>query len=205
MSEQNVSVSRLPAAEPSSSDIQRLRPELLTAYKLMLQYQFIGAVGLMAIFAAALLASYTSTHDPPLLVLVMLAGVLGAYFSALTRLYDVDQLTVALVTPTISQLGGRYLVMYSLMPPIIGAIAAVVLYVIFVGGLLGGGGIFPSMGCSEGAKCNSLVNVLRYFGPKDAVDYGKVLVWAFVAGFSERLVPDTLQSLVAKLQHNSGS
>jgi len=66
--------------------------------------------------------------------------------------------------------------------------------------MVGGGGIIPTMGCMDGEKCDSLVGVLRNFGPKEAQDYGKVFVWAFAAGFSERLVPNTLQSLVAKLQ-----
>jgi hypothetical protein len=66
--------------------------------------------------------------------------------------------------------------------------------------MVGGGGILPVMDCATGQKCDSLLGVLRNFGPKEAQDYGKVFVWAFAAGFSERLVPNTLQSLVSKLQ-----
>jgi hypothetical protein len=113
-----------------------------------------GAVGLIVVLAAILLASFatTSTWTPPLLILVSATGMLGAFFSSLTRLYDIDQLSVALITPTISQLGGRYLAMYSLMPPIIGAIAAVVIYVVFLAGMVGGGGLLPQMGCIDGEK-----------------------------------------------------
>jgi hypothetical protein len=201
MTDQTASISP-PPAKQTSADVQPQKPELLGAYKLMLQYQFTGTVGLIVILAGILLTAFaaTSTWTPPLLILVSMSGMLGAYFSSLTRLYNIDQLSVALITPTISQLGGRYLAMYSLMPPIIGAIAAVVLYVIFLAGMVGGGGLLPQMACLDGQKCDSLLGVLRSFGPKEAQDYGKVFVWAFAAGFSERLVPNTLQSLVSKLQ-----
>jgi hypothetical protein len=188
--------------KPSGTDLQQLEPDLLNAYKLMLQYQFIGALGLIAILTAILLAAFlaTSNWNPPLLVLVAMCGMLGAFFSALTRLYNVDQFSVALITPITRQLGGRYLMMFSLVPPIIGAIAAVVIYIVFLAGMLGGGGLLPVMDCAAGQKCDSLLGVLHNFGPKEAQDFGKVFVWAFAAGFSERLVPNTLQSLVAKLQ-----
>jgi len=65
-------------------------------------------------------------------------------------------------------------------------------------GLLGDGGIFPLMVCKT-PPCDSVLTMLRDFGPKEAPDYGKALVWAFAAGFSERLVPDSMQTLIAKL------
>lgn len=177
------------------------KPELLGAYKLMLEYQFFGAVCLVGVLGVALLYSYLIAvkWNPPLMIFVAAVGVLGAYFSSLTRLYNVDQLSVALITPTVSKLGGGYLLMYSLVPAIIGAIAAVVLYVIFLAGLMGSGGVFPAITCKID-KCSTLFAVLRYFEPSEAQDYCKVLVWAFAAGFSERLVPNTLTSLAAKME-----
>lgn len=185
-------------ASAAASPVGALQPELLTAYRLMLEYQFFGAVCLIVLLGLALLAIYLMRWDPPILGLVALAGVLGAFFSALTRLYNVDQASIALISPTFSKLGGRYLLMYSLVPPIVGAIASVVIYVIFVAGLLGDGGVFPQMAC-KAPPCDSLLTMLRDFGPKEAPDYGKALVWAFAAGFSERLVPDSIQTLIAKL------
>ena len=42
--------------------------------------------------------------------------------------------------------------------------------------------------------------LMRNYVPKGPPDYGKAPVWAFIAGFSERLVPDPLQGLVTKEQ-----
>ena len=179
-----------------------LKPELLGAYKRMLTYQFSGTLVLVAVLAVGLLGSYfiAANWQPPVLVLITLAGMLGAFFSALIRLYNVDQLSVAIVSETVAQLGGWHLFIYSLTPPVIGAIASVVLYIAFVGGVLAGG-LFPTMECKGALKgCVELVEVLNNYGPKAAPDYGKALLWAFIAGFSERLVPDTLQSLVAKAE-----
>jgi hypothetical protein len=173
---------------------------ILGAYKQMLAYQFGGTVVLAGGTTLALIVCYAyGKVSPPLMVLVMLAGMLGAFFSALTRLYNVDQASMALITPTIQQLGGAYLMMYSLVPPVIGAIAAVVLYLVFIGKLLEGA-LFPSISCVQDKVCASLMDIMNYYVPAKPEDYGKVLVWSFAAGFSERLVPDVMQGLVTKEQ-----
>lgn len=179
--------------------------EMLNAYKLLLKFQFGGAMVLVGVLAVGLLFSYVihEKWQTPILVLVTLSGVLGSYFSALTRLHGAGNLSADLITPVMQRLGGYYLFMYSLVPPIVGGVAAVVLYVAFMGDFLGSGGLFPVMECKgQGKGCKQLVEVLNDFGPQAAKDYGKVLVWSFIAGFSERFVPDTLQSLVAKSQQS---
>jgi hypothetical protein len=35
-------------------------------------------------------------------------------------------------------------------------------------------------------------------GPRTGIDYAKVLVWSFLAGFSEKLVPDVLDRLASR-------
>jgi hypothetical protein len=177
-----------------------VQSRILSAYRQMLAYQFGGTLILAGGTALYLLILYHRSPGlpPPLLSLVMLAGMIGAFFSALTRLYNVDQASMALISPTVQQLGGRYLMMYSFVPPLIGAIAAVILYLAFVGKLLEGA-LFPKIGCSVG-ECATLLDVMNNIWPVKAEDYGKVMVWSFAAGFSERLVPDVLQGLVSKQQ-----
>ena len=186
------------AARKAAADA--LKPELLAAYKRMLAYQFVGAVWLVAVLVAIIVVAYTTQFDPPLLILVMLAGMMGAFFSALMRLYKVDDASAVLISPTVSRLGGFYLLMYSFVPIIVGAVASVVLYVAFVAELVHGGGLIPTISCRLGSneKCVAMRDLLNNYGPSDAANYAKALIWAFIAGFSERLVPDTLQTLVAK-------
>ncbi len=190
--------SSVTAATRRVSVLTGLKPELLGAYKRMLLYQFAGTVGLVGIFVVGSLVCYYSNWDPPLLILIMFAGMIGAFFSALTRLYNVDDASVVLISPTVSHLGRSYLLIYSFVPMIVGAVAAVVLYVAFVADLVHGGGVLPTISCRGTNKCPDMRDLLQNYGPSSAVDYAKTLIWAFIAGFSERLVPDTLQTLVAK-------
>jgi hypothetical protein len=189
-------------APASPAAPQDLKPEILGAYKRMLTYQFSGTLVLIALLAAGLLTSYfvAKTWQPPILVLVALSGMLGAFFSALTRLYNVDAASIALISPVATRLSGWHLLMYSFVPPMVGVIAAVVLYIGFISGLVDGG-VFPKMSCKgEGKTCTDLLEVMNDYGPTLATDYGKALIWGFIAGFSERFVPDLLQSLVVRSQ-----
>ncbi len=183
---------------------ERTKARILGAYKEMLQCQFFGTVGLIVVMVAILIPGYLSEDwSPPLLLLVMLAGMLGAFFSALTRLYHVDEASTALITPTVGSLGGWYMAMYASVPPVIGAVAAVVLYMLFVSGLVQGD-LFPDIDCVKDATCETISQLMKNYWPVEPTDYGKALVWSFVAGFSERFVPDLLQGLVKKEQGKVG-
>jgi hypothetical protein len=174
---------------------------VLNVYKRILTYQFIGAGSLIvALSAATLASSLFAKWQPPFLLLVMLYGILGAFFSALTRLYsyNFEQISVALISPIAARLEGRHLLMHSFVPLMVGAIASVALYWGFVSKLVEGS-LFPRLSCKgEGISCAQLVEVLNYYGPTEAVDYGKMMIWAFIAGFSERFVPDLLQSIAMR-------
>jgi len=186
-----------------------LKQKLLAAYKRMLAYQFCGAIILVAIPVAVLVFSYVTAKagvwQPPILMVVALAGIVGAFFSALTRLHRVDQMPLALMSDTVLGLNGVHLVVYSIVPPVVGAIAALVVYLAFISGIFDSG-VFPKLVCKAANKtCNDLVQVLNDYGPEKAADYGKALVWSFFAGFAERLVPDMLQAVLARMLSESAT
>ena len=180
--------------------------QILAAYKQMLVALFVST---LLISAAAMVITLgfhygqSPRRDPPLMVILIFAGALGAFFSALIRLYNFADLPKALVEPGLGRLRSGYLMIYSLVPPVVGAIAATILYITFAAGLLQGV-MFPEFECKvmEGVRklsdCNTFGHTISDYGPKVATDYAKCLVWAFVAGFAERLVPDALQSFAAK-------
>jgi len=42
-------------------------------------------------------------------------------------------------------------------------------------------------------------------GPADGISYALLIIWSFIAGFAERLVPDTLNRLVTKNEKIQGT
>ncbi len=131
----------------------------------MLTVQFSGTVILSGVAFVVLLGCFLFGKQVPLLPVIILAGVLGAFFSALMRL--VDKAGAALITSTAQNLRGRYLLMYSLIPPVIGAIAAVVLYLVFVGKFFESP-FFPKIGCLPNQTCTSLLDLMKYYWPVES-------------------------------------
>lgn len=191
---------------------KKVPPEVvIEAYKQMLTSLFVGTlVALFLGFLALLpfLWNYfhkgeTATSDVPLLATVMLTGALGAFFSALTRLYSFNELPNVLIQGGL-KLPAPQLLMYSLIPPVVGAIAALMLYFTFAGHLITGE-LFPSISCHEPRindheGCVKLSSLLSTDGPDSAVAFAKVIVWSFIAGFAERLVPNTLDTLAKTME-----
>jgi hypothetical protein len=201
-----------PVAMQTGTQISRRR--ILAVYKQMLLSLFIATLAVMGILIASVLPFFISryvngqvdAHDPPLLLIVVLAGALGAFFSVLMRLYNFEDLPKALVSPDLHGLPTAHLVIYSFVPAVVGAIAATVLYMLFASGLLRGD-LFPAFVCKKGENlCTTFGMLIGEWGPNQATDYAKSIVWGFIAGFAERLVPDTLESLSRSAQKgNSGS
>jgi hypothetical protein len=170
-----------------------LTAELFSAYRQMLAFLFLASLGLLAVITITLLVAPHFNITLSILVFVALSGALGAFFSALARLYSLADLPAALVRPDL-KLRNWHLFMYALIPPIVGAIGAIVFYVCVASGLIQGD-VFQKFKCKPSDfDCNSLDGLLNY-SPETVTDYAKALVWGFVSGFSERLVPDALSRL----------
>jgi hypothetical protein len=50
-----------------------------------------------------------------------------------------------------------------------------------------------------------LKDFLKQTGPQDGVSFALLMIWSFIAGFAERLVPDTLNRLVTKNEAIQGT
>jgi len=118
--------------------------------------------------------------------LVILCGVLGGLISMLRRLQALPPGSTPLFD-TIALNAGQLGIG---LAPIYGGIFAMVLYLVFLSGILdtviastAGNTVFPRFSDAT---------------PKATSDYAKLLVWAFIAGFAEQLVPDVLNRLTAR-------
>jgi hypothetical protein len=172
----------------------------------MLVFLFLGASAFIVILVILIFVPYalqTKQGSPiPIFLVVVIAGTVGAFFSSLQRLYEFKQLPQILYD---RQLGSEYgsLFVYSLIPAVVGGIAAAVLYLIFAGGMLSGA-LFPSFTCKQG-DCADFSTLLFDYGPTQAVDYSKAILWGFVAGFAERTVPNLLSHFVQDVDNDDNA
>lgn len=143
----------------------------------------------------------------PMLPVVLLCGALGGAISVYERIQQAgaNGNPASRVFYIASQWGSVYLA------PILGAMFAIVLYVTIASGLIGGQ-IFPSIstgppkaGTDVATTSTTIAAFATWAGPKEGVDVAKVLVWSFLAGFAERLVPDTLNRLAAAARQVGGT
>lgn len=158
-------------------------------------------------------AVMTRFSNEPLFALTMVAtfGILGAYFSrAIAFQTGIRNISFDDVMTTYV---GRVLRMRLLY----GMIGAIVFYFVLRGNLVGGS-LFPDLKkigigeqvvwklTADGVVPDSTSGALTPSGLtilSPTLDMAKLLVWSFIAGFSERLVPDTLARTEAQATKES--
>ena len=90
---------------------------------------------------------------------------------------------------------GRVGIWFSL---IVGSVFAVLLYIVFLSGILGQGGIFPEFVYPDAPKNGVALGDLFNGKLADPEAYAKALVYSFIAGFAERFVPNILARIVQR-------
>ena len=121
----------------------------------------------------------------------LVAGALGAFFSVVLRMSNSVQAGDSPRGVSPPSLLDR--AVYAIVPPLVGAIAAGFVMIVFATGVMEGGAFFPRFGCAPGASCLAFTDVVAHYGPVDAVHYARLCLWAFAAGFAERLVPERMR------------
>jgi len=122
------------------------------------------------------------------------AGCMGSSIALLRRVKT---------DAAVLQEAGRSLI-DTMLPVLYGAILAALTYLLFMSGLLSGGGgtgllttnLFPTFTfAAEIAETESLVHAFLRSRPASIPDLGKLLVWCFLAGYSEKFVIGILGQL----------
>ena len=162
-----------------------------------------AAITILAIAALAFLYYILVADSLPVLAAVLIMGVLGAYVSVQRRLQrsstEGDPI-VGILELEKSRLSLIFMALAS------GAIFAALLYLMFIADLMQGT-LFPVIQVSSPRRQTGATTMFAQFaaffasfGPATVADLAKLLVWSFIAGFAERLVPDALDRLgTAKL------
>jgi hypothetical protein len=154
------------------------------------------AIVFVAMAAALGIADYFlgSPHYLEVWCMVFAAGATGGLLSLQRRLQSLPSYGESL--SDLVELSGRMTVRFT---PIIGGVFAIVLFLIFASGLASGT-LFPIL--PNTAKVSDFKAFIEHLQPENTVEWGKLLVWSFAAGFAERLVPDTLDRLIARSEQS---
>ena len=128
------------------------------------------------------------------LIVTTFFGFLGAYLSRLIAFQNTA------VTLSVDDLENGYSWHFLMVRLLVGGLSSVILYFVISGHLIGGE-LFPAPDDGATGGFGSLWTVhngagMPYEGP--SANFAKLIVWCFIAGFSERFLPDSLSALEAK-------
>lgn len=130
-----------------------------------------------------------------LVAYVFLAGLVGGFVSIQQRLPTIE-------LNDLRELSSSWLTI--LLIPINGGIFAIVLMLLFLSGILEGA-MFPKYihaPIDQKNLIESFTNWLTATFPQSGPDIAKLLFWSFVAGFSERFVPQIIHKTAEKVDNN---
>jgi hypothetical protein len=166
----------------------------LDAHRLLVMWLFISTLIIgLGFLALVLYFDVTGRGGVTIMIAVIVAGAGGGFVSSLRRLYSFQDIFPRREYVQLFRKMNFYVAAYSLVPAVVGMIGAVMVYLMFAAGLLKGD-LFPEFHCASGA-CTDFHGFVSYWSPKDAAANAKAIVWGFIAGFSERFVPDILNRL----------
>ncbi len=144
-----------------------------------------------------------------MVICVLYFGIIGGFVSSQRRMQNIP----TDIDPLISIFGLDSAGYYLWLSPLLGGIFAIILGLMFAAGILKGT-VFPDFYVPKlidpsGTKLLMNRSLFRGFAlqalPTGAEEWAKLFIWSFLAGFAERLVPDNLDRLSAKLGANKVS
>ena len=152
------------------------------------------------VLVGALIWLYRCNFDfVAMLCCVIYWGIIGGFVSSQRRMQSLPSDG----DPIISVFGLDSAGYYLWLSPLLGAVFAVMLMMMFISGMIEGS-VFPRFARHQPSpEAMSFFNTLAVALPQSRSEYGKLFVWAFLAGFAERLVPDSLDRLSSKLTPGS--
>jgi hypothetical protein len=145
----------------------------------------------LAITVMILMARVTALRDMSIVYLVFLFGTVGGIANNQLRL---GKLVESDPATQIGPAENKLVTFQIYLSPVIGGVFAVVLYGIFFSESLITGDLFPRFGDCASEAYGGIAG-LADCNPESNSEVAKAFVWAFAAGFMERLVPNLINGL----------
>ena len=159
-------------------------------FKTIRLHSMLAAMLYVGIFLYVIHAVKHNTVD--FLFLLLLSGALGGVVSTYLRVKNLPLMEGKDVVVR------KLAVLQVYITPLISAIFGFLLYLLFASGILSGG-LFPKFSGLDMTfeSANLMTKNVKISTNLDAV---KALIWAFIAGFSERMVPNILDTMTQGLE-----
>lgn len=116
--------------------------------------------------------------------MVLLTGVLGGFIGLQRRLKEMEHDDLLLLARSW---------VYVLLSPLVGGVLALLLFVLFISGLVEGD-LFPRFAAdaaTDGDTANSLIKLVQIHAVSYE-EYAKLVFWCFLAGYSEKFVTNII-------------
>jgi len=144
----------------------------------------------------SLLVVFEAFGGVSFVLLLFLCGALGGITNTYLRLREIPANEKDLLDPLTNKLA----ILQVYVSPVIAGVFGFILYSLFLSGIVQGS-LFPDFSGID-LKFDSVVGLFTDVAPANNLDAARALIWAFIAGFSERMVPNILDR-VAKEGENT--
>ena len=142
-----------------------------------------------------LIKNLPQTERFPIAWFIIVAAIIG---SAVNQSSRKDNLKNA---------GGGQIIVYLLWKCCVSIVFAFVLHLMFIGDLVSGD-MFPKYvhtNISNGGAYTNMINFATGVDPESNKDTAKLLVWCFIAGYSEKYVPNLITRISSHSSGESGA
>lgn len=133
-----------------------------------------------------------------LLLLVLLAGSTGA---VINNYYRLAKLACA-DSASVPEMDNSVFTVQLYVSVLIAGVLGFVMYGLCVSGLIAGD-LFPAF---QGVQADyaSVTDLMARVSPASNVDAAKAVVWAFIAGFSEKMIPNMIDRVASRAETRAG-
>jgi len=127
---------------------------------------------------------------------IFFAGAVGATLNTYYRLSKLAAIPASELN--LDPIDEKLMSLQMYVSTLVGGILAILMYGLCFSGLVEGA-LFPKFkSAAEQAEYENLQVFLGQLRPATTVDAAKAVIWSFISGFSERLIPNLLDRFVAR-------
>jgi uncharacterized membrane protein YeaQ/YmgE (transglycosylase-associated protein family) len=160
------------------------KTELIRTISQRLFMALLLMLGLLVGIIVAVKYNDFSAATPCLSIIV---GSIGGFVGLQRRLKELSEEDLKLIAHSW---------IYTILAPLVGGILALLLYILFLSGLLAGQ-LFPKFEPDSNTAAKETFEII-FATHAGYTDYAKLIFWSFVAGFSERFVVDIISQFTNK-------